>query len=71
VATLDQLYKDKFTCLKDRRKPKDVFDMWFICQKLKKAYEPVTLSITKRELVRDLRKFLPKDFWPVIGKLTA
>lgn len=70
VATLEQLYKDKLMCLKDRAKAKDIFDMWYISQKLKKGYEPVTFSIPKRELVRDLRKFLPKDFWPVIGNLT-
>ncbi len=71
VATLEQLYKDKLTCLKDRAKPKDVFDMWYICQKLKKVYEPGTISIPKRELVRDLRKYLPKDFWPIIDRLKA
>lgn len=69
VATLEQLYEDKIACLKDRAKPKDIFDMWYICQKLKKVHEPGTISIPKRELVRDLRKYLPKDFWPVIDRL--
>ena len=71
VATLEQLYKDKLSCIKERAKPKDIFDMWYICQKLKKAYKPGTVSIPKRELVRELRKYLPKDFWPVIDKLKA
>jgi len=69
VATLEQLYKDKLACIKERAKPKDIFDMWYICQKLKKGYKPETISIPKRELVRELRKYLPKDFWPVIDSL--
>ncbi|MBI5194432.1 MAG: nucleotidyl transferase AbiEii/AbiGii toxin family protein [Nitrospirae bacterium] len=69
VATLEQLFKDKTACLKSRAKPKDTFDMWYICQKLKMEYEPQAISISKQELVRDLRKYLPKDFWPVIERL--
>jgi len=69
VATLEQLYKDKLTCLEERAKPKDIFDLWYISQKLKKVYRPETILIPKRELVRELRKFLPKEFWPVIDKL--
>src|SRR3989338_1655680 len=67
VSTLEQLYKDKMSCMSDRAKSKDVFDLWFICQKLKKPY--TALSIPKKELVRDLRKYLPKDFWSVIDNL--
>jgi len=71
VATLEQLYKDKLACLKDRTKPKDVFDIWYICQKLRRPYYPQDIVIPEKELVRDLRKYLPKDFWPVIDKLKA
>lgn len=71
VATMEQLYKDKLICIKERAKPKDVFDLWYICQKLKKTYEPETITISKKELTRDLRKYLPKDFWPVIDRLKA
>jgi predicted nucleotidyltransferase component of viral defense system len=56
VATLEQLNKDKLSCLKERAKPKDIFDLWYICQKLKKTYIPATVPIPKRELVRELRK---------------
>jgi predicted nucleotidyltransferase component of viral defense system len=69
VATLEQLYKDKLACIRGRAKPKDVFDLWYICQKLKKPYYLDKISISKKELARDLRKYLPKDFWPVIEKL--
>ena len=71
VATLEQLYKDKLKCIKERAKPKDIFDLWYISQKLNKVYKPGAIMMPKRELVRELRKYLPKDFWPVIDKLQA
>jgi predicted nucleotidyltransferase component of viral defense system len=69
VSTLEQLYKDKLACVKERAKSKDVFDLWYISQKLKKAYKPETVPIPKKEIVRELRKYLPRDFWPAIEKL--
>ncbi|NWF52243.1 MAG: nucleotidyl transferase AbiEii/AbiGii toxin family protein [Nitrospirae bacterium] len=69
VATLEQLYKDKLACIKGRAKPKDIFDLWYISQKLNKVYRHETILVPKRELIRELRKYLPKDFWPVIDKL--
>ena len=69
VSTLEQLYKDKLLCLKDRAKPKDVFDLWYICQKLKKPYAPQDISIPKQAFVRELRKYLPQNLWPVIDSL--
>src|SRR4030042_6714304 len=62
VATLDQIYKDKLACLKGRTKPKDLFDLWYVSEKLKIPYTPKKISLKKKEVVRDLRKFLPKDF---------
>ena len=69
VATLNQLYKDKLSCLKGRGKPKDFFDLWYICEKLKIPYAPKRLS-SKKDFVRDLRKYLPRDFWSIVEDLT-
>ena len=69
VASLNQLCKDKLSCLKGRSKPKDFFDLWYVCEKLKIPYAPKKLS-SKKEFVRDLRKYLPRDFWPIIEGLT-
>jgi predicted nucleotidyltransferase component of viral defense system len=68
VATLEQIYKDKLTCLRGRAKPKDFFDLWYASEKLKIPYVPRKIS-SKKEFVRDLRKFLPRDFWPAIEGL--
>ena len=69
VASLNQLYQDKLSCLKGRGKPKDFFDLWYISEKLKIPYAPKKLS-SKKEFVRDLRKYVPRDFWSVIEDLT-
>jgi predicted nucleotidyltransferase component of viral defense system len=70
VATLEQIYKDKLACLKGRAKPKDLFDLWYVSEKIKIPYTPQKFSLNKKELVRDLRKYLPSDFWPAIEGLT-
>jgi predicted nucleotidyltransferase component of viral defense system len=69
VATLKQIFKDKLACLKGRAKPKDLFDLWYVCQKLNIPFTPRETSLNKREVVRDLRKYLPRDFWPAIEGL--
>ena len=69
VATLKQIYKDKLACLRGRKKPKDLFDLWYVCQKLNIPYTAQKISLDKKEVVRDLRKYLPRDFWPAIEGL--
>jgi predicted nucleotidyltransferase component of viral defense system len=68
VATLEQIYKDKLSCLKERAKPKDLFDLWYVSEKSKIPYIPKKVSL-KKEFTRDLRKYLPKDFWSAIDGL--
>jgi predicted nucleotidyltransferase component of viral defense system len=70
VATLEQLYEDKLSCLKGRAKPKDLFDLWYISQRLGRPYNPGKSLIRKTEITRELRKYLPKNLWPAIGELT-
>ena len=69
VGILEQIYQDKVSCLKDRARPKDLFDLWYITQKLKIPYTPPPTILKKKDLVRDLRKYLPKDFWPAVEEL--
>jgi len=69
VAILDQLYRDKLNCIKERAKSKDVFDLWYITQQLKLPFKPRVIQIPKKILTRDLRKYLPRNFWPIIEKL--
>ena len=69
VATQEQIYQDKLTCLKGRGKPKDIFDLWYLSERLRIPYAPENIDLKKKDLIRDLRKYLPKDFWPAIERL--
>jgi len=69
VGVLEQIYQDKISCLKDRAKPKDLFDLWYTSQKLKIPYTPPPTTLKKKDLIRDLRKYLPKNFWPAVEEL--
>ncbi len=68
VATPVQLYKDKKLCVKNRKDPKDSFDLWYLSELLGKKYEPAS-NIDRKILRRDLRKFLPSEFHKIIGVL--
>jgi len=70
VGVLEQIYQDKISCLKDRAKPKDLFDLWYISQRLKVPYTPPPTTLKNKDLIRDLRKYLPKDFWPAVEELS-
>jgi len=69
VATLEQIYQDKLNCLKGRGKPKDLFDLWYLSERLKIPFAPKKMDLRRRDLIRDLHKYLPKDFWPAIERL--
>jgi predicted nucleotidyltransferase component of viral defense system len=69
VATLEQLFRDKKECLEGRAAPKDIFDTWYICQKLRMPYRPPETTLSKKLLKRDLGKYLPADYRPVIEEL--
>ena len=69
VATLEQLLKDKQDCIVDRAAPKDIFDLWFICQKTGIQYRPPDTKIIPRELRSELAKYLPSDYQRVIQEL--
>jgi len=68
VSTPEQLYKDKQLCLKNRKEPKDFFDLWYLSELSDKKYEPKA-NIDRKILRRDLRKFLPSEFHKIIEVL--
>ena len=69
VATLEQLYQDKQDCISSRVAPKDIFDFWFISQKLGLQYKTPETQITAAELKRELPKYLPSGYQKVVEEL--
>lgn len=71
VATLEKILEEKYAALRTRAKARDAFDVWYISQKLKIEFDLKKIKIPKKELVQDLRKYLPQNYWPVIDKLAG
>ncbi len=66
VATLERMWIDKQVALADRRQPRDLYDLWFIAQKLRRTFTPDLEGMDRQAIRRELRKYLPKSHWQVI-----
>lgn len=63
VYTLESIFKDKIRILekKERRDPRDLFDAWYISQKLNKEFKiKESYKYTKKELMDNLNPLIPK-----------
>ena len=69
VSTLDRILQEKIVALRDRCEPRDLFDIWFVCERRKQPLPKLDKTIDRRVLRRELRKYLPSDFWPVVAQL--
>jgi len=69
VMTIENVYKEKLGALKTRDAPRDLFDVWYLCNTLRKIYRAPTDKFETKVLTRDLRKYLPKKYWKVIETL--
>lgn len=67
--SLEQLLREKKRVLEERGEPRDLFDLWYLGQKLKRPLDLPPLKIKKGQLKRELRKFLPRDYWPAVEEL--
>ena len=68
VETLAAIWTEKVAALASRRAPRDLFDLWFLGQKLNRAL-PGKPTLDVRVIGRDLRKYLPREYYPVIEEL--
>jgi predicted nucleotidyltransferase component of viral defense system len=71
VATLERLAGDKRKALEARRQPRDLYDLWFISQKLGQKFEPDAAGFDPALLKRELRKYLPRSHWRLIDRWTG
>ena len=69
VFSLERMLKDKLKTIKERKMPRDIFDIWFICQKIDKPFDLKYFGYSKGKLRQELRKFLPRKFYPVVEDL--
>lgn len=69
VYTLESVLSDKMDILKSgiRRAPRDLFDAWYICQKLNREFVVEDdYKYTKKELMDGLNPLLPQQFKKII-----
>ncbi len=68
VQTLESVMLDKLSALKERDEPRDLFDMWFICQKLEKPFS-VKSRLDNSTVKKILHKYLPINWYRVIDEI--
>jgi hypothetical protein len=66
VAALERMWTDKQSALVARHEPRDLYDLWFIAQKLRRAFTPDLSGFDRKAIRRELRKVLPTSHWQVI-----
>lgn len=69
VENLEDIYREKIVVLKSRQKPRDLFDLWYISQKIKKSLPKNLTKIDKRGIKQELNKFLPLEFQSIVKQL--
>lgn len=69
VMKIENIYQEKLRALQTRVEPRDLFDLWYLGGVLKKQFRPKAEKFEKRILKRDLRKYLPSNYWKVIDTL--
>jgi len=68
VATLERIWEDKQSALASRRQPRDLYDLWFISQKLGREFVPNLSGIDRKIIKRELRKYLPQSQWSIVDQ---
>jgi predicted nucleotidyltransferase component of viral defense system len=71
VPDLTELKELKENAIENRRKARDIFDLWYIAQLLKIEFRPPRSipDLGKKEFENELRVFLPPKYYPVIDQL--
>ena len=70
VMTLKQIFQEKTLALKTRRLPKDLFDLWYVSRRLDEAIDLSSFKLQKKDLDKDLKSLLPKNYWKVLEELS-
>lgn len=69
IEEIKDIYAEKLAALFSRRRSRDIFDIWFIAQKLRLPLPQNQPKILKREIRQELNKFLPLNYQSVVKEL--
>jgi len=62
VAILEKIYQDKIDAIRNRQAPRDLFDLWYLSERLNKLFKPPKTKLMEKEIKSELHKFLPKNY---------
>ena len=62
VAAPEKIYRDKIITAQNRRAPRDLFDIWYLSERLNKPFKLPKTKLTAKEIKSELHKFLPKNY---------
>lgn len=66
VATLKRILEEKEDAIKNRKAPRDLFDLWYINQLLKKEVKPKFTGYDKAQAKAELHRLLSRTYWRII-----
>jgi len=70
TATMESLVQLKEKAMKQRSMPRDWFDYWYLCQKMRQQKNTsIQFPFPKRAFMNDLKRWLPKDTWVIIDQI--
>jgi len=69
VLDLLKMQEFKMMALKKRKEPRDLFDLWFIAQKMKVPFKKPNVKMDKKITKQVLYKYLPSSFYSVVDEL--
>ena len=69
VLTIEKIQEFKKEALKQRKEPRDLFDLWFISQIRKQVFVKPKIKIEPKLLKQNLAKYLPAGFKQIIDQL--
>lgn len=69
APTLEQIKKDKIQAIETRTKPRDLFDLWYICEKLKEPMPKVKRKMDAQDIKQELHRFLPQNYHAIVSYL--
>jgi len=74
VVKIDRILKEKKDAVSVRKQPRDIFDIWFISQKVNLPFENMLISnefkdIDEKIVGNILKKYLPKNWYIAIDEI--
>ncbi len=70
TITIASLEKAKIEAIKERKQPRDWFDLWLLMNIQRKIFTPpIIFPFQEAEFKRELKRFLPKNHWPIIDQI--